>query len=413
VGEVASSPLPSWPSPSPTAPPGRLERRLRATRLDVCFAVGLSLAGLPEAVRGTAPWPIGLLLDLGLGSALLWRRRSPIVAFAAISAITLVQWLVGPRERFGMPIASYHLVADIALLVAFFTVAAWESRWRTIGAALVLEAALLFATLHWAGGRSGPALFVLLSGTAAAAGFSGNNRRTRRAYLASVDERAAVLEIERDHQIRLTAAAERARIARDMHDVVAHNLSVMIALADGASYTATADPQQAAATMAQVSATGRQALGEMTRLLGVLRDGDHPTVLQPQPSLADLGPLLAQARTTGLRASLVTEGPLPTLPPGLQVAVYRLVQEALTNTLKHAVDATTATVWLRLRSRRLEVDVVDDGRQPLCAPPAGHGITGMRERAALYGGAIAAGPQPGLGWRVQATFDLSVREPAP
>jgi len=391
--------------------PRGLRWRSGPTKVDICVAVGLTFAGLPEALTGPSPWPFGVLLDLGLLPALIWRRRSPIAAFSAISAIAFAQWLMGPHVRFGTSkLAGYHLVADVALLIAFYTVAARESRRRTIAAAVILELSLLLATVHWAGGQNGPALFVLLSVTAAAAGISGNNTRTRQAYLVAVEQRAATLDIERQHQARLDAAAERARIARDMHDVVAHNLSVMIALADGASY---ADAEKAAEAMAQVSATGRQALGEMRRLLGVLRDGDQPVALQPQPGLADLETLLAQARTTGLEATLVTEGPLPTLPSGLQLAIYRLVQEALTNTLKHAVEAEKATVWLRLRSRCLEVDVIDDGRPPEVAPPAGHGLTGMRERAAMYGGAVAAGPQAGLGWRVHAAFDLNAGEPVP
>jgi signal transduction histidine kinase len=383
----------------------------RTTVLDVCVALTLAFLGLPAAILGPTPWRLALLLDLALVPPLIWRRRSPMLAFSAISAVAFAQWLIGPNEPFGPHrFAAYHLVADVALLMAFYTVAAREPRRRTIAAAVILEAALLVATLHWAGGKNGPALFILLSGMAAAAGVSGNNTRTRWAYLASVEERAANLEIERDQQARLAAAAERARIARDMHDVVAHNISVMIALADGASYTAEVNPQKAADAMSQVSATGRQALGEMRRLLGVLRDGDRIPAVQPQPGLADLENLLAQVRLAGLRASLVTEGPLPALPPGLQLAVYRLVQEALTNTLKHAVDAESATVRLQLRGGHLEVDVIDDGCPPTSAPPSGHGITGRCERAALYGGVIEVGPQAGLGWRVQARFDLSTKD---
>jgi signal transduction histidine kinase len=381
------------------------------TALDVAVAMGLVFLGLPEAVAGPAPWLLGVVLDLALIPPLIWRRRSPILAFSAISAIAVAQWVSDPRQLFGdHRLVGYHLVADVALLIAFYTVASRESRGRTIATVVILELELLLATAHRVGSGNRPVLFVLLSGTAAAAGVSGNNARTRRAYLASVEQRAATLEIERDQQARLSAAAERARIARDMHDVVAHNISVMIALADGASYAADANPQQAADAMRQVSAAGRQALGEMRRLLGVLRDGDQPPTMQPQPGLADLETLLAPVRLTGLRGSLVTEGPLPALSPGLQLAVYRLVQEALTNTLKHAIDAESATVRLRLRSGHLEVDVIDDGRPTTSAPPSGHGITGMRERAALYGGVIEVGPQAGLGWRVHASFDLSAKE---
>jgi len=402
---------------STPAVPNRAGRKTgwsqQTTALDVCVGVALAVIGLPEALLGPTPWLVALVLDLALVPPLIWRRRSPTAAFTAISAVALTQWLIGPHEQFGTHrLTAYHLVADVALLIAFYTIAAHESRRRTIAAAVVLEIALLLATGHWAGGQNGPALFVLLSGTAAAAGVSGNNTRTRRAYLASVEQRAATLEVERDQQARLAAAAERSRIARDMHDIVAHNISVMIALADGASYAAGANPEQAREAMVQVSSTGRQALGEMRRLLGVLRDGDRPPAVQPQPSLIDLESLLAQVRLTGLRASLVTEGALSPLSPGIQLAIYRLVQEALTNTLKHAVDAESAAVRLRFRGGGLEVDVTDDGHPSglASAPSMGHGITGMRERAALYGGLVEAGPQSGHGWRVHVRFDLGARE---
>ena len=380
----------------------------RTTALDIVIGLGLAVFGLPELFAGTGPWQLRLLLDLGLVPPLIFRRRSPTLAFATITVIALGQWLTGPHEGFGNGrVTGYHVAASVALLIAFYTIAATESLRRTVAAAVVLEAALLVVTVHQAAGRAGPALFVLLSGTATAAGVSGNNARIRRAYLASVEQRAAALEIERDQHSRLAAAAERTRIAREMHDVVAHNLSVMIALADGASYAATDHPDRAIEAMGQVSATGRQALAEMRRLLGVLRDGEQPATRQPQPGLGDLETLLAQVRLTGLRASLVTEGPLPALAPGVQLAVYRLVQEALTNTLKHATDAETVTVRLRLRVDRLEVDVIDDGKLAGSGGRPGLGIAGMRERAAACGGAVEVGPQAGLGWRVHASFDLA------
>lgn len=383
----------------------------RLSVLDVCFAVAVALIGL-LGLRSESARPIALVLDLALAPALIWRRRSPTLAFSAIAAVVVVQFVINPVDRFGgRQLTPDHVMADLALLVAFYTVAAHEPRRRTMVAAAVLEIALLSATLHW-GGRNGAVLFVLLSGMAAAAGISGDNVRTRRAYLASLEQRAAALEVERDQQVQLAAAAERARIARDMHDVVAHNISVMIALADGASYTAATNAEQAAEAMAQVAATGRQALGEMRRLLGVLRDGDQPAAVQPQPGLADLENLLAQVRLTGLQATLITEGPLPPLPPGLELAIYRLVQESLTNTLKHAIDAEAATVRLRLRDRRLEVDVIDDGSRPSATPHPGQGISGMQERAAVYGGTIQVGPQATVGWRVHACFDAGSWEPA-
>jgi signal transduction histidine kinase len=408
------------PSPAPGPAPGPVQ----PTLVDICVGVFLPFLGLPLAMLGSGYGPgarlLSLALDVALAPPVIWRRRSPLVAFYTITAITIAQWIIGPSDQFGTHrLAGYHLVADVALLIAFHTVASQEPRRRTLVAAAVLEAALVIATVRFGGPRNGPALFVLLSGTAAAAGFSGTNARTRRAYLASVEQRAAELEVERDQQARLAVAGERARIARDMHDVVAHNISVMIALADGASYTTADNPDGAAAAMTQVAETGRQALGEMRRLLGVLRDRDQPAAVQPHPGLADVETLLAQVRLTGLRASLVTEGPLPALPPGLQLAVYRLIQESLTNTLKHAKEAETATVMIRVRGGKLEVDVIDDGRPSDGVTPPGHGIAGMRERAAIYGGVVWAGPQSEAwphapsGWWEHADFDLDGHEMLP
>jgi signal transduction histidine kinase len=410
----------------------------QVTSTDVFLGVVLALVGLVMALP--SPTPLALFLDMALVPPLALRRREPILAFSVICTIVLAQWLVdAPPKAFAGPhgMTAYHLVGALALLVAFYNLAAREPRRRTLIAAAFLEVALLLATLHLAGGRSGPALFILLSGTAAAAGVSGNNTRIRRAYLTSVEARAEALEIEQEQRARLAAAGERARIAREMHDVVAHNLSVMIALADGASFAAQTDPQRATEAMHQVAATGRQAMDEMRGLLGVLRDGDQlapaadgtvprvtemkPSVSEsvarvndhaPQPGLGDLESLLVQVRMTGLRATLVTEGTLGSLGPGIQLAVYRLVQEAVTNTLKHAEEATSVFVRLRLRDQFLHVDVIDDGRGSGTAvsTAGGLGLAGMRERAALYGGVIDAGPQPGLGWRVHASFDLRVRE---
>jgi signal transduction histidine kinase len=372
--------------------------------VDVCLALGVALLGLPSVltIRPTQHYvALGLLFDVALCLPLVWRRRWPIQTFAVVAAVAFGQWLTNDRY-----------LADVALLVAFYTVAARESLRRTAAAAAVLELGVLLATIRWVPGHTAWLFFVLLSGMTTAAFFIGTTMRTRRAYLASVEDRAARLELERDQQAQLVAAAERARIARDMHDIVAHNLSVMIALADGAAFTTQDDPERAAAAMNQVSATGRQALTEMRRLLGVLRE-DLPAALEPQPGLVDLDQLLAQVRLVGLRGELVTEGRLPALTPGLQLTVYRLVQEALTNTLKHAVDARSATVRLRFADNQLEVEIVDDGAasRPPSLGTDGHGINGMRERASMYGGMVEAGPRVGRGWRVGGRFDLGTSAP--
>jgi CheY-like chemotaxis protein len=246
--------------------------------------------------------------------------------------------------------------------VAVYTVARHGPRrhlWPVI-AVIALPAAVV---LLWNGPNWTALGFV--TAVLAATVLLGVTVSTREAYLAALEERARRLERDRDQQAQLAVAAERARIARDMHDIVAHNLAVIVALADGAALTATAAPERAADTMNKVSATGRQALGEMRRLLGVLRDDDAGRA--PQPGLANLDALVEQVRAAGMRVALTTEGVPGTCGPGAGLAIYRIVQEALTNTLKHAGPQANAHVRLRYR---------DDGADPggqrrRCSPAVG------------------------------------------
>lgn len=341
---------------------------------------------------------------------LIWRRRAPSVVFGAMAALVLVQLAVTPGE----------LNVDIAILVAFYTVAAYEPPKRVLGAALMMEAgAVLLAAIavHTLG------LWVLLSGLVAAAGLLGYYARTRRAYLATLVDRAKRLEHERDQQAQLAAAAERTRIAREMHDIVAHNIAVMIALAEGAAYTAPISTGQAVSLMGQVSETGRSALTDMRRLLGIMRDTAQPE-RTPQPTLDDIEDLLATVRAAGLPVRLTVTGqPFP-LPAAAQLTLYRLIQEALTNTLKHAPGAAGAQVSLTYAPGEMGLEVTDTGC-PGAVPAvgtasapsstAGHGIAGMRERAAVFGGKVNAGPRPGGGWRIHTVLRLGekpVREGA-
>ena len=200
--------------------------------------------------------------------------------------------------------------------------------------------------------------------------------------------------------------AERNRIAREMHDIVAHNITVMISLADGAAYTAARDPEIATTAMETVSATGRQALAEMRRLLGVLRD-DSGSALVPQPGVPELDQLLEQVRAAGLPVTLEVAGDGRSLPAGAQLTVFRLVQESLTNCLKHAGASAAARVRLRYAADSVDVEVIDTGRSGSRSNDAGgRGLEGMRERAAVYAGTVEAGPSSGGGWRVHARLWL-------
>jgi signal transduction histidine kinase len=357
------------------------------------------LAGLTsDAVvrqRGHDGWGTPLLALLLL-APLAWRRRAPLPTFALIAGAAFVQWLAGPV-----------LLADVALLIALYTVVTLCPRRVATVAVAVIEVGALLAATKWSATSQWPQAFVFLSGMVAAALFLGVNVRNRRARLAWLTERADRLELERDQQTTIAAAAERTRIAREMHDIVAHSLSVMVTLADGAALKQAADPAQAAAAVQQVSATGRQALGDMRRLLGVLRTDDLGGDRQPQPDVHQIDQLVAQVRSTGLAAELAITGAPPTLSPGAEVTVYRIVQEALTNTLKHASGATRVRIALRYGHHSIEVDVRDNG-EPAVGEEAsgGHGLTGMRERAAAFGGWVQAGPDPAGGWHVHVDLPL-------
>ncbi|MFH8446620.1 sensor histidine kinase [Streptomyces sp. NPDC018026] len=232
--------------------------------------------------------------------------------------------------------------------------------------------------------------------------------RTRRGYTEALEDRARRLETERDQQVRLAAAAERARIAREMHDIIGHNLSVITGLADGGRYAAAKSPDRAAQALDAIGTTSRQALGELRRLLDVLRDdaqdGAAPE-LAPQPALTDLDRLLDGVRRAGLPVHKTVKGE-PTLPEGRQLTLYRVIQEALTNTLKHAGPDATAHIDLSYGTDgAATLTVTDTGRATppqSPAPTGGRGLPGMRERTSLYGGTLEAGPRPApeRGWRV-------------
>ncbi len=327
-----------------------------------------------------------------LCAPLVLRRRYPRAVFCTIAAVALVQWALDVR-----------LGADLALLVSLYTVAAVLPRRQTAAAVGVAEVGALLAAVRWAD----PALpfFIGLSAMVVAATLLGISVQNRRALLASLQERAARLELERDQQGRLAAAAERSRIAREMHDIVAHNLTVVVALADGAVFAAQESPDQAKAAMQKVSRTGREALSEMRRLLGVLED-DDPGLRTPQPGIGELTQLVDQVRTTGVSVGLEIDGDPARLPRGVQLAAYRIVQEALTNTLKHAGSDVTANVRVHCVNGTIDLDVTDDGADTTLGSDGGRGLSGMRQRAAVFGGTVDAGPAPTGGWRVQARLHV-------
>jgi signal transduction histidine kinase len=237
----------------------------------------------------------------------------------------------------------------------------------------------------------------------------GDNIRTRRAYLAELEARAARLEREREERDERAVAGERNRIARELHDVIAHNVSVMVVQASAGEEVFDTDPSRARESLAAVASTGRAALTELRRLLGVIRseEGEDTPAYAPQPGLEYLDELVGQVRETGLAVDVTVLGEPRELPEGVGLCAYRIVQEALTNTLKHA-DATRAQVSLRYVADALELQVLDDGRgaAPVNGDGSGHGLIGMRERVALFGGELSARSRPDHGYEVIARIPL-------
>ncbi|MBE8477348.1 sensor histidine kinase [Streptomyces justiciae] len=360
----------------------------------------------PRKIRLTLtelPLAATLALQAGLVLPLLWRRRRPLTAFGVIAAVFVLQWALGAGLR-----------ADIALFVALYSLALHGGLSQLPWAGAVTAGAMTLAAVRVS--ASVPvwdALFFLFS-TATAALALGLVIRFRRAQLAGLRERAARLEIERDQRSRLATATERARVAREMHDIVGHNLAVIINLADAGAYAANTAPERGKEALHLIGDTGRQALGELRRTLGVLREAaNSPSSgppLSPQPGMTDIEMLCAGVRAAGPRVVYRTSGDLDALDQGVQLTAYRIVQEALTNALKHAGAETRVNLSIAVEDTRLEIRVQDTGAPGGPATPRneeGHGLVGMRERAALYGGIVSAGPSGEGGWSVEVTLDLT------
>ena len=403
---------------TPTVPPHTQDRLSRWAARHLVLADLARAALLAGATIGlniyrgaTSPWWI--IPAAACFVPLAWRRTHPAPAAAATAAAAAI--LVAGGALTGVGFA--------AMWLAVYAVAAREPRWQALTAAAVLEIIGIVTVVRLAPASVIPAGTVLTTGTAAAAVGIGISQRTRRAYLAALEERAARLEYERDQQARLAAAMERARIAREVHDIVTHSLSVMVTLADCAAAASASSPQRAGTVMRQVAATGRQAIGEMRRAVGTLRCDDASSddarsdedAGPPLPGLDNLHDLLAEVRAAGLPVRLTVTGAPRPLSSGAQLAVYRIVQESLTNARRHAPGAAGATVTLQYLDHGIDVEIYNDGPVSGMPPgrvPPGHGITGMRERAAAYGGSVTAGPRTGGGWVVRARLVPQYQQPA-
>ncbi|MFQ1003939.1 sensor histidine kinase [Modestobacter sp. SSW1-42] len=388
---------------------GRRRELLREVGPPLVLAV-LTTAALMRVRDGDVS-PGVLLLSVALWLPALARRRAPVLAFAATALLVAAHWVPAGLD------ADDLLPADLALWVTLAAVAELRPLRTAAAAAAVCEllvlGSLLGDPLSAAPADEGHPVGLFTAITVAATLF-GRNRRTRHALVTQLRERAERAEQERDQQARIAVAEERSRIAREVHDVVSHNISVMTALADGAGYALATDAgrPQARQAVAAIADTGRSAIAEMHRLLGVFR-AEGEASLAPAPGLADLPALVEQVRAAGLPTTLTVTGTPAPLGTTAQLAVYRLVQEALTNTRKHAPDARHADVTLTWDDAGLRVRVRDDGTAPL--PPGdsrGQGLIGMRERVGAQGGTVRAGRSDG-GWLVEAVLPAPAAVAAP
>jgi signal transduction histidine kinase len=421
---------------------------------------------------------VTMLVSVAVIAPLPWARIRPVASCVAVFAACLLHMTV-----LGMPMV---LPADFAVIASLYCITVYGPRWAYLAAGVsAAVGSIAVGVAIWAasgGGIADGVPMMMLVGALLACAFAfGLVRRSRRTMLVAMRDRAVRLEIERDQQAQIATAAERARIAREMHDIVAHSLSVVIAQADGGRYAAAADPAAAERSLGTIAETGRAALADMRRLLGVLREGagggatplglvapddvpagrtrpgpgastgrttrrgatglgpgvgaagpvpsagapglgrpstSAPAPLQPQPDVTDVGGLVEQARDDGLRVSWARVGVERRLPPGVGLTLFRVCQEALTNVRKHAGPSPAVTVMLRWGEGEVELRVEDDGRGLAAAgtgtgsgsedpvPAAGYGLLGMRERAEMFGGTLAAGPRRGGGFSVRFTVPI-------
>ena len=401
--------------------------RARPWLLDAALATVAAGLGLLDGVllSRTGRWPLAPLPLLF--AAALWLRSRRVVtvgyAVAALEAACLA----------ALPLPS--VAGAFAAFATVYTAAAYAPRrhartvlWLFLAGAVAagLRAAGIIAdVLHGylavstrAGSRDWWTVAALVAGAGTAgvavAWLWGTTTQVRQAYLRAVLDRAAHLEGEREALDRVAMATERARIARELHDVVAHSLSVVVLQSDGAATVLDSDPDRARAALTDIGRTGRQALAEMRRLLGVLHEPDGPAADRaPQPTLDRLPDLAAQIRSAGLPVTLDVDVDPADVPAALGLSAYRIVQEALTNALRHAGTAAKATVSVRRVSGYLHISIADDGTGPRPGDGRGQGLTGMRERAAALGGAVEIGPGPDGGFRVTATLPFGPAGAAP
>ena len=377
---------------------GSLARRLEIHWIDVGIAGGLSALAVVEMLSPgeRSASPANLLATMPL----LVRRRWPI----AVLLLALVGFAISGRDT--------GLAALVGGLTAAVSVGLHARRQMLAWLAVLVSAAALTLEFGFQGNGSGsqstlpvpPFLLPLI--LLGAAFLAGREIATRQQQLNQQRDLARRLERDREEAVKAAAEGERRHIARELHDIVAHSVGVMVVQAGAARQVLTDKPEAARESLMAVEATGHQAMSELRRLLGVLGDdGGEPPPLAPQPTMQNLEALVARVKEAGLAVSLRIEGERGPLPPGVDVAAYRVVQEALTNALKYAGGADTEVV-IRYLPDAIDLEVIDEGTASTPASGVGRGLAGMRERVALFHGTITAGPRPGRGYAVRAHLPI-------
>lgn len=371
--------------------------------VDLAVAIALLVASLVESTgehpheNGWAgPGPTPYLLAFAAAAGLLLRRAAPVAAAAlelavAASAVALVAPDQGPLELFIPVVLVSYSVGALATLLPSLLV---------LGAALALSVAAVAAGVNGGASNTVPAAIWLVLGWTMGRIVRSRTERTRQ-----LEDVTAQLVVEREERAQAAVILERARMARELHDVVAHNVSVMVLHAQAGDRGLAGEQPEAHEAFALIETVGRQTVDELRRLLGILRE-DEALALVPPPSLAYVESLVEGVRAAGLDVHLTVEGEVRPLLTGVDVAAYRILQEALTNALKHS-GSTLAQVVVRCGDKTVEVEVIDNGGEAAGVPPvegAGHGLVGMRERVALYGGLLEAGPRVGGGFAVRAVL---------
>ncbi|MGW6279977.1 sensor histidine kinase [Kribbella sp. NPDC055071] len=376
----------------------------RSKVFDLLLAGGLTMfCGLLSLAQNS----LSGILAFGLLVPLIWRRSYPELVFFAVSSVAVAQWLAG------VPL----MAGEVGLLVALYAISVYgDVRFSRIalgigGLGVLMAASRYSNSNNW---RQQVSMMVALGALVFGVWALGERRRTRALYVAQLEERAVQAERDRDREAKLAVSNERTRIAREIHDVVAHGLSIMIVQADGGLYAADQSPEQAKKALATIGDTGRASLTEMRKMLGLLKQDEQPELdpnqPRPQPGVSSLPELIDNVRAAGLTVEYDVTGRPRDLPALLGLTAYRIVQEGLTNTLKHAGPGARTSVTLDFGREMLTVVVTDDGRGGGVAPNSdpGHGLVGMRQRASISGGTVNAGPKAGGGYEVIARLPYNL-----